>query len=232
MRRVRAGDACLKTENFKLKTRSGARILIVDGQVIVRKGLKQILSETFKRVMFGEAADADEAVEQIRQATWDVVLLDLTMPAKSGLRVLEQVIAAQPGLAVLVLSTHPEDQYAVRVLKVGAAGYIVKSRAADDVVTAVQKVLGGGKYIGASLAEKLADNLNTPVAQSPHDKLSEREFQVMRLIAQGRRVKEIGSELSLSVKTVSTYRVRVLEKMNLKTNAELIRYAVRERLVD
>ncbi len=208
------------------------RILIVDDHVIIRKGLKQILADSFSNAIFGEAKNGEDAVEQVRKQVWDVVLLDITMPGKSGLDVLQQVVNARPNLAVLVLSMHPEDQYAVRVLKTGAAGYITKNTASEEVVGAVKKVLTGGKYISASLAEELAANLNAPVAQSPHATLSDREYQVMRFIAQGKSVKEIGFELSLSVKTISTYRTRVLQKMKLKTNADLIRYAVHEKLVD
>jgi two-component system invasion response regulator UvrY len=159
-------------------------------------------------------------------------LLDITMPGKSGLDVLKQMVDAQPNLAVLVLSMHPEDQYAVRVLKTGAAGYLTKNTASEEVVGAVKKVLAGGKYVSAALAETLAEGLNAPAGKSPHETLSDREYQVMRFIAVGKSVKEIAFELSLSVKTISTYRSRVMEKMKLKTNADIIRYAVHEKLVD
>lgn len=145
---------------------------------------------------------------------------------------LKQIVSAQPNMAVLVLSMHPEDQYAVRVLKTGAAGYLTKNTASEEVVCAVKKVLAGGKYVSAGLAEELAANLNAPTSKSPHEILSDREYQVMRFIALGKSVKEIGFELSLSVKTISTYRTRVMEKMKLKTNADIIRYAVHEKLVD
>jgi two-component system, NarL family, invasion response regulator UvrY len=208
------------------------RILIVDDHVIIRQGLKQILAEAFSKAVFGEANNGNEALEQIEKQLWDVVLLDITMPGKGGLDVLRQVVTAQPNLAVLVLSMHPEDQYAVRVLKTGAAGYLTKNTASEEVVSAVKKVLAGGKYVSAGLAEELAANLNAPVSKSQHEILSDREYQVMRLIALGRSVKEIGFELSLSVKTISTYRTRIMEKMKLKTNADIIRYAVHEKLVD
>jgi len=208
------------------------RILIVDDHALVRQGLKQVLADAFTKAEFGEADTANAALEKIWKQRWDVALLDITMPGKSGLDVLKEMVDAQPNLAVLVLSMHPEDQYAVRVLKTGAMGYLTKNTASEEVVGAVKKVLAGGKYVSASLAETLAEGLNTPVGKSPHEILSDREYQVMRFIAIGKSVKEIAFELSLSVKTISTYRSRVMEKMKLKTNADIIRYAVHEKLVD
>jgi two-component system, NarL family, invasion response regulator UvrY len=208
------------------------RILIVDDHVMIRQGLRQILADAFAKAILGEASSANEALEQVAKSRWDVVLLDITMPGKSGLDVLKQMVEAQPNLAVLVLSMHPEDQYAVRVLRTGAAGYITKNTASEEVIGAVKKVLAGGKYVSASLAENLAANLNSPAAKAPHELLSDREYQVMRMIAVGRSVKEIAFELSLSVKTISTYRTRILEKTRLKTNADIIRYAVHEKLVE
>ncbi|MDB6023729.1 MAG: Two component transcriptional regulator, LuxR family [Pedosphaera sp.] len=208
------------------------RILIVDDHGIIRQGLRQILQEAFPKAVFGEANSGNEALEQVAKQRWDVVLLDITMPGKSGVDVLKQIVDAQPNIAVLVLSMHPEDQYAVRVLKSGAAGYITKNTASEEVVGAVKKVLAGGKYVSAALAENLAASLNAPADKAIHEILSDREYQVMRLIALGRSVKEIAFELSLSVKTISTYRTRIMEKTKLKTNAEIIRYAVHEKLVD
>lgn len=208
------------------------RVLIVDDHVIIRQGLRQILSDAFPKATFGEADSANLALEQVAKARWDIVLLDITMPGKSGMDVLKQIVEAQPNIAVLVLSMHPEDQYAIRVLKSGAAGYITKNTASEEVVGAVKKVLGGGKYVSASLAENLAASLNAPTGKAPHELLSDREYQVMRLIALGKSVKEIAFELSLSVKTISTYRTRIMEKTKLKTNAEIIRYAVHEKLVE
>ncbi|MDB6121516.1 MAG: response regulator with a DNA-binding domain [Pedosphaera sp.] len=199
---------------------------------MIRQGLKQILADEFVGATFGEATNGSEALEQIWKQSWDVALLDITMPGKSGMDVLKQVVEAQPNMAVLVLSMHPEDQYAVRVLKTGAAGYITKNTASEEVVGAVKKVLSGGKYVSAALAENLAAGLNAPVGKLPHELLSDREYQVMRMIALGKSVKEIAFELSLSVKTISTYRTRVMEKMKLKTNADIIRYAVHEKLVE
>ncbi|MDB6068603.1 MAG: Two component transcriptional regulator, LuxR family [Pedosphaera sp.] len=211
---------------------SQVRILIVDDHVMIRQGLKQVLAADFSQAIFGEANDANEALEQIWKQRWDVVLLDITMPGRSGLDVLKQIVEAQPNIAVLVLSMHPEDQYAVRVLKTGAAGYITKNTASEEVVGAVKKVLAGHKYVSSSLAESLASGLNATSATLRHEMLSDREYQVLRLIALGKSVKEIGFELSLSVKTISTYRTRIMEKMKLKTNADIIRYAVHEKLVD
>ena len=212
--------------------RSPIRILIVDDHALVRQGLKQVLADAFPKAEFGEADNANAALEKIWKQPWDVALLDITMPGKSGLDVLKQIVDAQPNLAVLVLSMHPEDQYAVRVLKTGAAGYLTKNTASEEVVGAVKKVLAGGKYVSAALAENLAASLTAPAGKSPHEILSDREYQVMRSIALGKSVKEIAFELSLSVKTISTYRSRVMEKMKLKTNADIIRYAVHEKLVD
>ena len=207
-------------------------ILIVDDHAIIRQGLRQILADAFPNAAFGEAVSANQALERIASQHWDVALLDITMPGKSGLDILKQVVNAHANTAVLVLSMHPEDQYAVRVLKIGAAGYITKDTASEEVVTAVKKVLAGGKYVSAALAETLASGLNAPAEGPLHEALSDREYQVLRLIAVGKSVKEIGFELSLSVKTISTYRTRIMDKMKLKTNADLIRYAMHQKLVD
>jgi two-component system, NarL family, invasion response regulator UvrY len=208
------------------------RILIVDDHVMIRQGLRQILSDVFIKAIFGEASSGNDALEQVGKGSWDIVLLDITMPGKSGVDVLKQIVDAQPNIAVLVLSMHPEEQYAVRVLKSGAAGYITKNTASEEVIGAVKKVLAGGKYVSAALAESLAANLNAPGGKAPHEMLSDREYQVMRFIALGKSVKEIAYELSLSVKTISTYRTRIMEKTKLKTNADIIRYAVHEKLVE
>jgi two-component system, NarL family, invasion response regulator UvrY len=208
------------------------RILVADDHGIVRKGLKQVLLDEFGAVEFGEACNGQEALAHVQKGPWDVALLDVTMPGLSGLDVLKQLKELQPSTRVLVLSMHPEDQYAVRVLRAGASGYLTKNTASDLVAEAVKKVLDGGTYVSASLAESLAGRLNEPPAKARHEKLSDREFQILRLIAAGKSVKEIGYDLSLSVKTVSTYRTRLLHKLNLSTTAELIRYALREELVE
>jgi len=204
-------------------------ILIVDDHAIVRDGLKQLLHRKFPDAVFGEGQNAQEALDRVSEGPWDVILLDITMPGRSGLDVLKQIKTIQPETKVLVLTMHPEDQYAMRVLRTGGSGYLTKETAFEEVAKAVTEVVGGGTYISASLAESLA--ANAPY-RSPHEALSDREYQVMRKIAAGKSPKEIAYELSLSSKTVSTYRTRVLKKLKLKSNAEVIRYAVREKLAD
>jgi len=208
------------------------RLLIVDDHAIVRDGLKQVVLGRFPNAVVGEAANAEEALAEVSKAKWDVMLLDISMPGQSGFEVLSRMKNLQPEIKVLVLTMHPEDQYAVRVLKAGASGYMTKETAVEEVVNAVLKVLAGGKYVSAALAESLAFTLGAPKDRARHEALSDREYQVLRLIATGKSVKEIASDLSLSIKTVSTYRTRVLTKLNFKTNAEAIRYAMREKLVD
>ncbi|RPI50405.1 MAG: DNA-binding response regulator, partial [Chloroflexi bacterium] len=168
----------------------------------------------------------------VRAETWDVVVLDISMPDRSGLDILKQIRSERPKLPVLVLSMYSEDQYAIRVLKAGASGYLTKDSAADELVKAIRKVVSGGRYVSPLLAEKLAFEIGDDSSRLPHEALSDREFQVLRMIAAGKSVKEIAAELSLSVKTVSTYRARLLEKMNLGTNAELIHYAIQNNLID
>lgn len=208
------------------------RILIVDDHAIVRDGLRQMLALRFPQASFGQGCNAQEALNHASKGPWDVLLLDISMPGQSGLDVLREIKAVQPELKVLVLTRHPEDQYALRVLKAGASGYLTKDTASAEVANAVQAVRAGGNYISASLAQKLASNLNAPAQKAPHETLSDREYQVLRMIAAGKSVKEIGFDLSLSVKTVSTYRTRVLAKLGFKTSAEVIRYAMREKLVE
>lgn len=199
---------------------------------MVRHGLKQILADEFKKATFGEARNATEALNKIWKENWDVVVLDITMPGRSGLEVLREIKRAKPRLPVLVLSMHPEGQFAVRVLKRGASGYMTKESAPDELVGAIKKVLAGGRYVSPVLAEKLAAHLSDETNGSPQEKLSDREFQVLRLIASGKIVSEIAKELSLSVKTISTYRARILEKMGMKNNAELMHYAMQHQLVE
>src|SRR5437660_6064745 len=199
------------------------RILLVDDHTIVRDGLKQILSRTFPQAVFGEARNAREAFAAIENTKWDVILLDISLPGQSGLDVLKQIKILQSEAKVLVLTMHPEDQYATRVLKAGASGYLTKETASEEVVTAVNKLLAGGKYVSAAFAQNLLAGLGNPTPKAPHEMLSDREYQVLRLLASGKSSKEIGSDLGLSIKTVSTYRTRVLKKLNLKTNADIIR---------
>ncbi len=197
----------------------------------MRHGLKQILTDAFKGAAYGEARNAQEALDLVWKQKWDVVVLDITMPGRSGLDVLREIKKSKPRLPVLVLSMHPENQFAVRVLKSGASGYMTKESAPEELVGAVKKVLAGGRYVSTSLAENLAASLSVN-QKSPQEKLSDREFQVLRLIASGKMVTDIARELSLSVKTISTYRSRILEKMGMKNNAELMHYAIQHRLVE
>jgi DNA-binding NarL/FixJ family response regulator len=208
------------------------KILLTDDHAVVRHGLKQILAEEFRRAIFGEARNAQEALDLVWKEHWDVVVLDITMPGRSGLEVLREIKKSKPRVPVLVLSMHPENQFAVRVLKRGASGYMTKESAADELVGAIKKVLAGGRYVSTSLAEKLATYLAADTPKAPQELLSDREFQVLRLIASGKIVSEIAKELSLSVKTISTYRTRILEKMRLRNNAELMHYAMQHQLVE
>jgi len=207
------------------------RILIADDHAIVRRGLKHIVSEQPDMTVAGEAENARQVLDLVRTDKWDVIVLDINMPGRSGLEVLKELRRAHPKLPVLVLSVHPEDQYGVRVLKAGAAGYLTKDSAPDELVQAIRKVHRGGKYVSASLAEVLAFELETETDRPRHKSLSDREYQVMTMIASGKTVGEIGEELSLSVKTISTYRARVLGKMKMRTNAELTHYAIQNQLL-
>jgi two-component system invasion response regulator UvrY len=207
------------------------RILIADDHAIVRQGLKQVLAAAFKRASFGEAANSQETLDRVWKERWDIVILDLTMPGRSGLQVLTEIKRGYPKLPVLILSIHPEDQFAVRLLKAGASGYLTKETAPEELVGAVRKAIAGGRYISAGLADKMASLLTNDTPGAPHESLSDREFLILNLIAAGKSVSVIARELSLSVKTVSTYRGRVLEKMNMSNNAQLVHYAFQNRLV-
>jgi DNA-binding NarL/FixJ family response regulator len=208
------------------------KILIADDHAVVRRGIRQLLAEELRNATFGEAADAQEALESVRKQDWDLLILDVSMPGRSGLDVLKEIKGFRPKLRVLVLSIHPENQYAIRILKAGAVGYMTKETLPMELVKAVRKVLAGGPYVSPTLAEKLATNLAADTRESPHETLSNREFEVLRMIASGKTVTQIARELSLSAKTVSTYRTRVLEKMGMKTSAELTHYAIFNRLVE
>jgi two-component system invasion response regulator UvrY len=208
------------------------RALIADDHAVVRQGLKQILGDTPEMLVAGEATNGQEVLDKVRAEPWDVVVLDISMPDRSGLDVLKQLRSERPKLPVLVLSMHSEDQYAVRVLKAGASGYLTKDSAPDELVKAIRKVVSGGRYVSSLLAEKLAFEIGTDSSRLPHETLSDREFQVLRGIAAGKSVTEIAAELYLSPKTVSTYRARLLQKMNLGTTAELIHYAMQNHLID
>ena len=207
------------------------RILIADDHAIVREGLKQILAETADMIVADEASSGHEALEKVRQNDYDVIVLDISMPGKSGLDVLKELRRYKPKLPVLVLSIHPEDQYAVRCLRAGAAGYLTKESASDELVTAIKKVSEGKKYLTSTVAEKLAYAVGSDMDRPVHETLSDREYEVLCMIAQGKTVGQIAGDLNLSVKTISTYRARILEKMGMETNAQLIHYGINNQLV-
>jgi two-component system invasion response regulator UvrY len=208
------------------------RILIADDHAILRRGLKEILVRELPGVVCGEAEDAQEVVAQVQSGDWDLVMLDITMPGRSGLDVLKDLKTMRPKLPVLFLSMHPEDQYGKRVLKAGASGYMNKKSAPEELINAIQKLLAGRQYVSPALAERLALDLKHDTGKTPHETLSDREFEVLRMIASGKTVSQIAEELHLSVSTVSTHRARILEKMHMSTTAELMRYALSNHLVD
>lgn len=213
--------------------KSGAiRVLIVDDHAIVREGLKRILADAPEFRVAGEAASGTEAIKLVHENRWDVMLLDISLPGANGLEVLRAVKEHAPKLPVLVLTMYPEDQYALRMLKAGAAGYLTKEGAPAQLVNAIRKVASGGKYISSAVAEKLAWELERKRQPATHEDLSNREFEILRFIASGKTVSQIAQDLQLSVKTVSTYRMRLLTKLNMKSNAELTHYAIKGGLVD
>lgn len=207
------------------------RILLVDDHPFFRRGVKEILVEGIGSVKVGEAGSGAQMLESIRQRKWDAVIMDISMPGRSGPELLKEVKRECPGLPVLVLSMHPEEQYAVRMIKAGADGYLTKASAPEELVQAVKKVLAGGHYISPAFGEKLAMLVKNGADKLPHERLSDRELQVLCLIASGKTVSDIAEDMHLSVTTVSTYRARILEKMNMKNNAELTRYALYHQLV-
>ncbi len=208
------------------------KVIIVDDHAVVRKGLKQIIEDAPDLIVADEAGSGYELLEKVRHKKYDVVLLDISMPGKDGLDTLKELKIERPEMQVLVFTVYPEEQYALRVLKAGAAGYINKECEPEQLIEAIRKVSQGRKYISPDLAELLASNLETGGEQAQHEALSDREFQVMCLIASGKTVKDIAKELFLSVNTISTYRIRILEKMNMKSNAEITHYAIKNRLVE
>jgi len=208
------------------------KVLIADDHTLVRKGLRQILLESRAVEVADEAKDGKETIAKVSANPYDAVLLDISFPGRSGIEVLKQVKSLRPKLPVLILSMHPEEQYAVRAMRAGAAGYLTKESAPDELIEAIKKVARGGKYITASLADKLADEIGEPSKGMLHERLSDREYQVMCMIASGKTVKEIGCELNLSVKTISTHRARLLRKMNMRNSAQLTHYAIKHKLVD
>ena len=208
------------------------RVFIADDHAIVREGLKQILAEQRDIIVAGEAENGLDAIKLFRKSRCHVMLLDISLPDRNGIEVLKQIKAERPELAVLMLSMHREDQYAIRALKAGAAGYLTKQSAPRELVTAIRQVAAGQKYVSATLAQALAAQVGADHDAPVHDSLSDREFQTLTMIASGKTVSEIARELSLSVKTISEYRARLLAKMNLKTSAELTSYAIRNQLVE
>jgi DNA-binding NarL/FixJ family response regulator len=208
------------------------KVLIADDHAVVRRGLIQLLADEYPTLSAGEARDAGEVLKLACEQDWDIIVLDISMPGRSGLEVLKELRQQRPKVPVLILTSHPEEQYAVRVLKAGAAGYMTKESAPEHLIEGIRKVTGGGRYVSPRLAELLAASIGTDRERPPHESLSDREYRVLCLIGSGKTVGEIAAALSLSVKTVSTYRARLLEKMGMKTNAELTHYAVRNGLVD
>jgi len=208
------------------------RVLIADDHAIVRQGLRRILSDTEDMLVAGEASNGVEAMQQVRVGDWDVVLMDVSMPDRNGIDTLKLIKKEFPKLPVLVLSMHPEEHYAIRALKAGAAGYLTKQSAPEQLVQAIRTVAAGKKYVSAAVAEELANAIHDDGDKDPHEKLSDREYQTLCMIASGKTLSQIADDLSLSVKTVSVYRARLLEKMRMKNNAELTHYGLKHRLVE
>lgn len=208
------------------------RVLLADDHAMVRAGLKEILADTGDIAVAAEATNGHEVLERVRAADYDVAVLDLSMPGRGGIELIKQVKDEKPKLRILVLTMHSEGQYAVRALKAGAAGYLTKESAAEQLVAAIRRIAAGGAYVSPETAERLALDAGARPDAAPHTQLSDREFQVFRMIADGRSVSEIAKQLSLSVKTVSTHKTRILHKMGLANQAELIRYALEHKLLD
>lgn len=207
------------------------KVLIADDHSIFRRGLKELLSDGLGAVTVGECSNAFDLLQSVKQKKWDVVILDIGMPGTTGTDALVQLKRHRPSLPVIMLSMHPEDQYAVRMFKAGANAYLTKASAPEELVTAIKKVLAGGNYVSPSLGEKLLHVFHRGEERPPHELLSDREFEVMRLLSSGKTVSQIAASMNLGTTTVSTYRSRILEKLHLKNNAELMRYAVQQNLV-
>jgi DNA-binding NarL/FixJ family response regulator len=208
------------------------RILLVDDHPLVRQGIKQVLTGAFEPALVGEAASAEEGLNEVRSTEWDVMVLDLTLPGLTGLDLLKDLRRERPALPVLVLSMHPADQFARRALNAGASGYLTKDSAPTELVKAVSELMAGRRYMNAAVVEELVTHQQAEHTSRPHEVLSDREYQVLRMIASGLTVSQVATRLSLSVKTISTYRARVLDKMNMKTTAELMHYGIQHGLVD
>jgi two-component system, NarL family, invasion response regulator UvrY len=209
------------------------RVLVSDDHALLRAGAKEIVLRGFQDAVCGEAANGEEVLAQVKAQKWDLVILDVSMPGRSGVEILGELRRLHPKLPILVLSVHPEDQYGKRMLRAGASGYMNKDVAPDELINAIRKVLAGGRYVSPTLAEKLAMDMSSSGGEGPsHETLSDREFEVLRMIASGKAVGQIAEEIHLSVATVSTYRARILLKLNMSTTAELIRYAIENHLVE
>jgi DNA-binding NarL/FixJ family response regulator len=208
------------------------RILVADDHAVVRQGVKQILADEKDMAVLDEAENGSETLKKVLQNDYDVILLDISMPGRSGLEVLEDIKGLRPKVAVLILSMHPEEQYAVRALRTGASGYLTKASAPHELIGAIRKAASGRKYVTSSIAEKLAEELEIDAQGLPHERLSNREHQVMLMLAGGKTVSDIAEELCLSVKTISTYRARIMTKMGMKKNAELTLYAIHNKLIN
>ena len=207
-------------------------ILIADDHAVLRKGVMETLQEELGEVKFGEAQNGRQAIGQLQDMKWDIMLLDIQMEGRSGLEILADIKKACPRLPVLILSMYPETEFAVQALKRGAAGYLTKQSAPEELITAIRKILGGGRYVSPQLAERLALDLQRKTDSLPHETLSARELEVMRMVAMGKSLKEIASDLALSIKTIGTYHTRILEKMSMNSDVELTRYALQNKLVD
>jgi two-component system invasion response regulator UvrY len=207
-------------------------ILIADDHPIVREGFKQVISETDDMIVADEASNGQEVLAFVRKREYDLILLDISMPGRSGLEVLKELKGEYQKIPVLILSIYPEEQYAVRAFRAGAAGYLTKASAPNELISAIRKIVHGGRYVSESLAEKLTYYLDQDISKPPHDQLSDREYQVMLMLGSGKTVKEIAEILFLSVKTISTYRSHILEKMKMKNNAEITLYVVKNKLID
>jgi DNA-binding NarL/FixJ family response regulator len=208
------------------------RVLLADDHAVVRRGISEILHERMQVEAIGEASDVPQTLEMLRSGVWDVLILDISMPGRSGLEALEDIRAIRPDLPVLFMSMHAEDQIVRRVLRSGAAGYVTKGSDPDEIVKAVRKVIGGGRFVGENLVENLLFDLQSNDDRPVHERLSNREYEVLRMLSAGRRITEIAHDLALSVKTVSTYRARILEKLDLRNDSELIHYAVRNGITE
>jgi DNA-binding NarL/FixJ family response regulator len=208
------------------------KVLVADDHAVVRRGLRDILAQTGDILVGGEAATAHDVRRLVREQRWDVVVLDISLPEGNGLDLTADIRRERPETPVLILTVHSEKQYAIRAIKAGAAGFLTKESAPDKLIDAVRKIAGGGRYVSAELAETLASVLAGEAPGQPHDRLSDREFEILKMLASGQTVSQVAQALALSVKTVSTHRTRLLKKMNMKTNAELTHYAVRNGLVE